>query len=160
VAADPCGISGDDDMRIIINYLLIAVSLLDISCIPNLSADKSVMVCEGASKNDTSSNMSLSEIRSVCNRLANFRDQLDGIEDPRVTNELLLSSSVGGYGYEDLLYIVRRYGSDIGIDGIYEKCAKYLYLFNDGEYAGAIDEVMPDLKLKFAGRSQEWLLDS
>lgn len=161
VVADPRGISGDSDMKSMINCLVIAVFLfLEISCSPKSSVGQPIVVYEDDLSNKASSTMSLHEIRNVCKRLANFRDKLDGITDSRVTDEIMLSNSVGGYGYEDLLYIVKRYGKDIGTDGIYEKCTKYLYVFNDGEYAGAIDKVMPDLKLKFAGRSQEWLLRS
>jgi hypothetical protein len=142
----------------------VTISWLFTSCISKSSIAQSVMRNEDyepnlSSKDKIISMMSLSEIKLACGRLTNFRDQLKGIEDIRTFDEIELSRSVGGYGYEELLYIVSRYGKEVGKDKTYEKCVKYLYLFNDGEYSGAIERVIPESKSKFEGKSQEWLLN-
>jgi hypothetical protein len=135
---------------------------LSTSCIPTKLPEQRVGIDEERQNEEEimTSLMSLNEIRSVCLRVASFRDQLDGVMDSRVAVEGLLSRAVGGYSYLELLYIVRRYGNDIGQDLTYDKCVKYLYFFNDGEYFGWIHSVIPDSKQKCEGRSQEWLLSS
>jgi len=148
-------------MKLLIVYLGI-IGFVSISCVSNKNKGLSNSSIEYKmdSVYDISLAMSLDDIKSVCKKMEKYRDQLQGIEDPNVFNEINLSKSVGGYSYQNLLYIVRRYGREIGNDLTYEKCEKYLYLFNDGEYAGAINRVLPSTKSKYADKTQAWLLSS
>lgn len=147
-------------MKCLFLHLLIIV-LCYTNCVPQHTANPGIVTVNSnsPSEDQISVNLSLREIETVCKRLENFRNKLDGIMDPRVSDETLLEKELGGYGYIDLLYIVKRYGQEIRIDQVYENCVKYLYIFNDGEYAGLIDEVLP-YSTKFRGRSQEWLVNS
>lgn len=144
-----------------LSFGLLTAILFSAGCISKNSTRHPIVTTDSNlnSENQITNALSRYEIESVCKRLANFRDQLDGIMDTRVSDEVLLKNEVGGYGYIDLLYIVRRYGQEIGSDTTYEKCVKYLCIFNDGEYSGVIDRILP-YSTKFKGHSQEWLINS
>lgn len=143
-------------------FYLLSVAVILTSCTPVTQQEKEKIV-ENPTQNEQeimASHLSLRVIQSVCTKLANFRDQLDGVKDPRTTDLMLVSELTGGFEHIELLYIVSRYGRDIGKDAIYEKCVKYLYLFNDGEGYGIIYFVIPDSKEMCDGKSQEWLISS
>lgn len=100
------------------------------------------------------------EIRIVCGKLLRYRNSFRSVQGPKLVDEIALMEATGGYSYQNLLHIARHYGDTIGEDSTFEGCVKFLWLFNDGEYAGAIEKVIPNSKEKYVSRTQTWLLTS
>lgn len=71
-------------------FYLLSVAVILTSCTPLTQQEKEKIV-ENPTQNEQeimASHLSLRVIQSVCTKLANFRDQLDGVKDPRTTDWL------------------------------------------------------------------------
>jgi hypothetical protein len=147
----------------VLNFFVLFVITLAVGCsvdeLQNHAISENSVESQENLYQDPSLSMSFHEVSIICNKLANFRDQLDGVMDPRL-NEGSLIEVCDHYDYVDLLHIVKKYGESIGKDKIFTKCVKILYFFNDGEYGGWIDDIIPESTKMCKDHDQNWLIES